>query len=354
MRERLQELAAERGVTSDPAAVLEEGEAIEQTVQWRHRPTHGLDEDGQGDAHVQYAFSAHRAVVDVDTELGLVRVVELATAQEVGKAMNPQALEGQIEGGSAQGLGLALMEEIQIEDGKVLNASFTDYLLPTILDMPPMRIEVLEHADPVAPYGLKGVGEPPNISTPPAIAAALRAATGRALPRIPVRPEHIVGLDALQEAFVARYGAIFEGSPWVARAAFAEGPFASVDDLHAALVAAVREAPRERRLELIRAHPELAGREAQAGELTAASAGEQAAAGLHRLTAQEAERWRALNAAYRERFGFPLVVCVREHTKASILAWGEERLGHEPDEEVEIALAEIAKIARLRLEELER
>jgi len=331
------------------------GEAppIEETVEWRHRPTHRLDENGQGDAHVQYAFSAHRAVVDVDTELGLVRVVELATAQEVGKAMNPQALEGQIEGGSAQGLGLALLEEIQIEDGKVLNASFTDYLLPTILDMPPMRIEVLEHADPEAPYGLKGVGEPPNISTPPAIAAALRAATGRALPRIPVRPEHLVGLDA-QEAFVARYGAVFEASPWVARAAFAEGPFAGIDDLHAALVAAVREALRERQLELIRAHPELAGRQAEAGELTAASASEQASAGLHRLTADEAERWRALNAAYRERFGFPLVVCVREHTKASILAWGEERLAHEPDEEVEIALDEIAKIARLRLEELER
>jgi OHCU decarboxylase len=245
------------------------------------------------------------------------------------------------------------MEEVQVVDGKVLNASFTDYLLPTILDMPPVRIEVLEHADPVAPYGLKGVGEPPNISTPPAIAAALRAATGRALPRIPVRPEHLVGLDA-EEAFVARYGAIFEGSPWVARAAFAEGPFTGVDDLHAALVAAVRAAPRERQLELIRAHPELAGREAQAGELTAASASEQASAGLQQLTADEAERWRALNAAYRERFGFPLVVCVREHTKESILAWGQERLGHEPEAEVEIALAEIAKIARLRLEELER
>ena len=89
----------------------------------------------------------------------------------------------------------------------------------------------------------------------------------------------------------------------------------------------MREAPRERQLALIRAHPELAGREARAGELTAASAGEQASAGLDRLTAEELERWRALNRAYRERFGFPLVVCVREHTKASILRWGEERLG---------------------------
>jgi CO/xanthine dehydrogenase Mo-binding subunit len=124
-----------------------------------------------------------------------VRVVELATTQEVGRAMNPQALEGQIEGGTAQGLGLALLEEIQVRDGKVLNASFTDYLLPTVLDMPPVRMEILEHADPEAPYGLKGVGEPPNISTPPAVAAALREATGRELKRVPVRPEHIVGLD---------------------------------------------------------------------------------------------------------------------------------------------------------------
>jgi len=326
------------------------GEAppIEATVEWRHKPTHPLDENGQGDAHVQYAFSAHRAVVDVDVELGLVRVVELATAQEVGKAMNPQALEGQIEGGSAQGLGLALLEEIQVQDGKVRNASFTDYLLPTILDMPPMRIELLEHADPEAPYGLKGVGEPPNISTPPAIAAALRAATGRALPRIPVRPEHIVGIDE-EEAFVARYGAIFESSPWVARAAWARGPFDGVEDLHAAMVAAVDAAPRERRLELIRAHPELAGREA----LSPASASEQASAGLSALSPDEAQRWRALNSDYRERFGFPLVVCVREHTKASILAWGEQRLDNEPEQEIEIALAEIAKIGRLRLEDLD-
>ena len=193
VRERLG--ADPRTMTADELGALLGEDAIEETVEWRHRATYPLDENGQGDAHVQFAFSAHRAVVDVDLELGLVRVVELATAQEVGKAMNPQALEGQIQGGTAQGLGLALLEEIQVKDGKVLNASFTDYLLPTILDMPPMQIEVLEHADPEAPYGLKGVGEPPHISTPPAVVAALRAASGRPLTRIPVRPEHIVGLE---------------------------------------------------------------------------------------------------------------------------------------------------------------
>jgi xanthine dehydrogenase D subunit len=181
-----------------PLAELLAGDAVEHTVEWRHRPTYPLDPDtgqvtGEGRVHVQYAFAAHRAVVDVDVELGLVRVVEIATAQDVGRAMHPQALLGQIHGGITQGLGLAVMEEIQVTDGTVRNPSFTDYLIPTILDTPPMRVDVLELADPHAPYGLRGVGEPPTISITPAVVAAIRAATGRPLTRVPVRPEHIVG-----------------------------------------------------------------------------------------------------------------------------------------------------------------
>ena len=183
VREQLEALGGD-------AAALER--PIEATVEWHHRATHPLDARGQGDAHLQFAFSVHRAVADVDVELGLVRIVELATVQEVGRAMHPQALAGQIEGGTAQGLGLALMEEIVVRDGEVLNASFTDYLIPTTLDMPRVSMELLEHADPEAPYGLKGVGEPPNISTPPAVVAAVRAACGKPLRRMPVRPEHIV------------------------------------------------------------------------------------------------------------------------------------------------------------------
>lgn len=170
-------------------------EVIEETREFRPRRTTRLDpETGQANAHVQYAFAAHRAVVDVDTELGLVKVVELATAQDVGKAINPQAVEGQLEGGAAQGLGLAVMEEIQLKDGVIRNASFTDYLLPTILDMPPVRMQILELGDPHSPYGLKGVGEPPTISSGPAIIAAIRAATGRPLSRAPVRPHDIVDI----------------------------------------------------------------------------------------------------------------------------------------------------------------
>jgi CO/xanthine dehydrogenase Mo-binding subunit len=169
-------------------------EPVEETVEWRHRPTRPVDPStGQGSAHVQYAFSAHRAVVDVDTELGLVKVAALDTAQDVGKAINPDAVTGQIHGGSAQGLGLALMEEIMVTDGKIRNPSFTDYLIPTTLDMPPMRVQLLEYADPHAPYGVRGVGEPPAISSGPAVAAAIRQATGLPLRRMPIRPEHITG-----------------------------------------------------------------------------------------------------------------------------------------------------------------
>ncbi|MGY1733802.1 xanthine dehydrogenase subunit D [Geodermatophilus sp. SYSU D01045] len=181
------------GVALPLADVLGD-EAVEETVEWRHRPTQAIDpETGQGFAHVQYAFSAHRAVVDVDTELGLVKVVEMACTQDVGKAINPQAVVGQIQGGTAQGLGLAVMEEVLVRDGRVQNPSFTDYLIPTVLDMPPMRIEVLEYADPHAPYGLRGVGEAPNISSGPAVLAAIRQATGLPLTRVPVRPEHVTG-----------------------------------------------------------------------------------------------------------------------------------------------------------------
>ena len=114
----------------------------------------------------------------------------------------------------------------------------------------------------------------------------------------------------------------------------------------------MREAPRERQLALIRAHPELAGREAEAGTLTRESSSEQASAGLDRLSAEELAALRRLNRSYRERFGFPLIVCVREHTKESIIAWGTARLEHSREEEIDIALGEIAKIARLRLADL--
>src|SRR2546430_2636783 len=118
-----------------------------------------------------------RVVAEVDVELGLTRVVWIGTAQDVGQAVNPQAVEGQIEGGTAQGLGLALMEEVQTRDGLITNASFTDYLIPTTLDMPPVDSVLVEEPEPDAPYGVKGAGEPPTVGSTAAILSAPRAAT---------------------------------------------------------------------------------------------------------------------------------------------------------------------------------
>jgi OHCU decarboxylase len=153
-------------------------------------------------------------------------------------------------------------------------------------------------------------------------------------------------------AFVQRFGPLFEHSPWVAEAAWRDRPFGDPEELYEALVAAMHAAPRERKLALISAHPDLAGKAAVEGTLTDSSRREQAAAGLDRLTPDEYEAFTRTNAAYRERFGFPLVVCAREHTKESILRVASERLGNSEDEEIRVALEEIAKIARLRLEEV--
>jgi CO/xanthine dehydrogenase Mo-binding subunit len=181
-------------------AALEEqarrpGEEIDVEQIYRHPRTTPLDpETGQvtGErAHVAFAACAMKVVAEVDVDLGLTRVVWIGAAQDVGKAINPQQVEGQIEGGTAQGLGLALMEEIQTRNGLITNASFTDYLIPTALDMPPVESVLIEDPEPDAPYGVKGVGEPPTVVSSAAVVAALRAATGRTLTRVPVKPDDI-------------------------------------------------------------------------------------------------------------------------------------------------------------------
>jgi CO/xanthine dehydrogenase Mo-binding subunit len=184
-------------------AALEErersgGREVDVERVYRHPRTWPLDpETGQAlgeRSHVAFACAAMRVVAEVDVELGLTRVVWIGTAQDVGRAINPQAVQGQIEGGTAQGLGLALMEEIQTRDGLITNASFTDYLIPTTLDMPQVHAELVEEPEPDAPFGVKGVGEPPTVVATAAVVAAVRDACGRELARVPVRPDDIVGL----------------------------------------------------------------------------------------------------------------------------------------------------------------
>jgi len=150
-----------------------------------------------------------------------------------------------------------------------------------------------------------------------------------------------------RDAFVATYGPLFEHSPWVAEDAFEHGPFTTREALYDALVAAMYAAPRERQVALVRAHPELAGKVA-----TVDSEREQSSAGLDRLERDEYETLIAANTAYREKFGFPFVICVRDHTKASILEAAQARVRNEPDAELRTALAEIARIAHHRLEAL--
>jgi xanthine dehydrogenase D subunit len=169
--------------------MVEEG--WEETVTFRHPPTTGPDENGQGVVHADFAVAGHRAVVDVDAELGLVKVVRVDTAQDVGLALNPASVRGQIEGGIMQGVGLAIMEELVIADGVIRNPTFTDYLLPTILDAPEVEALLIEREGSWGPFGAKGVGEPPTISSTPAVVAAIRAASGKDLARVPVRPQDI-------------------------------------------------------------------------------------------------------------------------------------------------------------------
>src|SRR5215218_43002 len=155
-----------------------------------------------------------------------------------------------------------------------------------------------------------------------------------------------------REQFVERFGPLFEHSPWIAEDAWADRPFADADELFEALRSAMYSAPRERQIALIRAHPDLAGKAAIEGTLTDRSEREQASAGLDRLTPDEYEALTGANAAYRERFGFPFVICVRDHDKDSILAASRERLDNDPETELRTALGEIARIAHHRLEAL--
>jgi len=163
----------------------------------------------------------------------------------------------------------------------------------------------------------------------------------------------LAALNALDRvAFTARLGGVFEHSPWVAERAWPARPFASVAALHAAMVRAMRAGSEAEQTALLRAHPELAGREAKEGGLTAESRGEQASAGLDRLDPAEVQRLAELNAAYRAKFGFPFIIAVRARTKDQILAELARRLGRAAPAEREAALAEVEAIARIRLERM--
>jgi CO/xanthine dehydrogenase Mo-binding subunit len=169
------------------------GKELWATAQCRPHPTDALDDTGQGDAFVSLVFCAVRAVVDVDIELGAVRVVEMAVAQDVGRVLNPKQLAARIEAGVTQGVGMALMEDLRAPRGIIKRPNLTGYALPTALDAPDVRIiKLVEERDVVAPFGAKAVSAAPVVTSPAAVAAAVRAATGRPVSRLPIRPQHAV------------------------------------------------------------------------------------------------------------------------------------------------------------------
>ncbi|MBY8887991.1 xanthine dehydrogenase family protein molybdopterin-binding subunit [Streptomyces sp. PTM05] len=185
------------GVLSTTVAEALEGKELWATAQCRPHPTEHLDEYGHGDAFVGLAFAAVRAVVDVDIELGTVRVVEMAVAQDVGRALNPRQVAARIEAGVTQGVGMALMEDLRAPRGVVKRPTLTGYPLPTALDAPVVRIvKLVEERDVVAPFGAKAVSAVPVVASPAAVASAVRAATGRPVGRLPIRPQAAVAKPA--------------------------------------------------------------------------------------------------------------------------------------------------------------
>ena len=157
-------------------------------------PTTTLDENGQGSPYATYGFGAHIAEVEVDTLLGTTKVLRLAAAHDVGKTINPTQVEGQIQGGIAQGLGMALMEEYV----QCVSENLHDYLMPTVGDMPEIEIILIEDPEPLGPYGAKGIGEHALIPTAPAILAGIKHATGISIRHVPATPDRV--FTALQEA----------------------------------------------------------------------------------------------------------------------------------------------------------
>ena len=158
-----------------------------EVVETYDPPTTPLDENGQGDPYAVFGSGAHMAEIEVDVELGRVRVLRLLCAHDVGRAINPTLVEGQIEGGAAQGLGLALMEEFFPGKGENLH----DYLIPTIGDMPPVECILIEDPSSMGPFGAKGIGEQALIPTAPAIFNAIHHAIGVRIRQTPATPDRV-------------------------------------------------------------------------------------------------------------------------------------------------------------------
>ncbi|NQU36730.1 MAG: molybdopterin-dependent oxidoreductase [Actinobacteria bacterium] len=183
------------GERLDTVSDAGQGLVFRATETFTQRQTRPLDElDSPDPQHVAMNFSANRCVVDVDVELGLVKVVQMDILQDVGRAVNPAQVVGQIEGGSIMGMGLATMENMQAWNGQMVNTDWSTYQIPTTMDVPKVNVEFLENAEPDIPYGLRGIAELPHVQSPPAVAGAIRRAVGMPLPNLPAIPEEVCGV----------------------------------------------------------------------------------------------------------------------------------------------------------------
>jgi OHCU decarboxylase len=295
----------------------------------------------------------------VDGFTGEHRILQVDILHDVGDSISPVIDRGQVEGGFLQGLGWLTLEELLWDQqGRVATAGASTYKLPSWSELPEVfEVAFLERATEAGVIlGAKAVGEPPlmlAISAREAIRDAIAAfgSVGQAswpvqvIVDSPLTPERILWAIERQR-FIHSLGWVFEHSPWVAERAWQAEPFESVDALHTAMTAEVDRATREEQLALLRAHPDLGAR----ARISEASAGEQAGAGLDRLTPAEFARLHRLNAEYREKFGFPFLYAVKGSTKHDILKALEQRVGSTQDEEFRVALDQVYRIARFRLE----
>lgn len=184
------------------------------------------------------------------------------------------------------------------------------------------------------------------------LAATLILGALGSTPTLAAEPDWNAVNGMSRAAFVEKFGAIFEKSPWVAERAWDARPFSSIDDLHQKMVTVVRYANIDQQLSLLRSHPDLAGKEAQAGAMTASSVAEQASAGLNALSKEEVERLAGYNAEYKKKFGFPFMIAVRNHTKVGIFALFKQRLANDTATEFGNDLQQVYNITRLRLDKL--
>ena len=336
---------------------------------YRTPDIHWDPKTGQGKPFHYFAYGAAVSEVEVDGFTGDYQIRRVDILEDVGTSVSPLIDRGQVEGGFIQGLGWLTIEELLWDaQGRLATNSASTYKLPSWSEVPAVwNVDFLERAaEPGVIFGSKAVGEPPlmlALSAREAIRDAIAAfgAGGPVDLDSPATPERvywaiertrkltIADVNAMSPVdFVERIGWVFEHSPWVAKACAGRRPFAGREALHQAMTQAMGEGTKDHQLSLLRAHPDLGAK----ARMSQASVNEQAGAGLDQLTPQEFQTLQTLNADYKQKFGFPFLYAVKGSTRHQILKALARRLARGQEEEFQEALAQVARIAGFRIEDL--